>query len=55
MGILDNSGGISTGFYEGGNSEMAEEEHHQELVQIPEHNFFGMEGKIERVWKYLVG
>ena len=55
MGILDNSVGISTGFYEGGNSEMAEEEHHQELVQIPEQKFFGMERKVERVWINPVG
>ena len=48
MGILENSGGISPGFAEGGNYEMAEKEHHQEIVQILEHNFFGMEGQAER-------
>ena len=51
MGLSDNSGGPSSGFYEGGNAEIVEEEHHQELVKIPEYNFFGMEGQVERVWK----
>ena len=54
MGILDNSGGLSPGFSEGGNAEIVEYEHHQELDQISKNNFFGMEGKGERVWKDLV-
>ena len=42
MGLLDNSGGFSPGFSEGGNAEMVEEEHHQDIDQISKHNFFGM-------------
>ena len=49
MGLLENSGGIGPGYAEGGNSEITEKEHNQELVQRLEHNFFGMEGKTERV------
>ena len=45
MGILKISGGISPGDFEGGNAEMVEKEHHQELVQILEQKFFGMEGQ----------
>ena len=55
MGILDNSGGLIPGSAEGGNVKMVEKEHHQELVQILEHNFFGMEGQVERIQKDLVG
>ena len=50
-----NSVVFSPGFVEGENAEMAEEGNHQELDQISKHNFFGIEGKVERVWKDLVG
>ena len=55
MGILENSGGLSPGSAERGNSEMVEKEHHQEIFQILEHNFFGMEGQAERGRQDLMG
>ena len=55
MGLLEYLGGFSPGFNEGGNDEIVEDEHHQDLGQISKHNFFGMEGQVERVWEDLVG
>ena len=55
MGLLGHSGGISPGSSEGGNDDMAEKEHRQELDKILEKKIFGMEVQAERVRQYLVG
>ena len=55
MGILENPGGLSPGSSEGGNDDMAEREHRQELDKILEKKIFGMEVQAERVRQYLVG
>ena len=55
MVISGNSRGIRPGYAEGENAELAEKEPHQEIFEILEHNFFGMEGKDEKGRKYLMG
>ena len=48
------SGGLIPGYSEGGNYEMVENEHHQELFQVLEQKLFSMEGQAERCWIYMV-
>ena len=55
MGLLKNSVVLSPGSDEGWDAEMAEKEHHQDLDQIIEQNFIGMEGQAKRGHQYLVG
>ena len=52
---MDNLGGPSPRFDEGGNADMLVEETNHYPDKIYEHDFFVMEVQVERVWKHLVG